>query len=76
MMDYKLYPNLPWGHAAEGPSLASLPEAPERLHSVDNPQVASMEWGPSGTRDSKMRVLVQATSFGALLWCINANDEN
>ena len=27
MMDYKLYPNLPWGHAAEGPSSAPPPEA-------------------------------------------------
>ena len=40
MTDYKLYPNLPWGHAAEGPSSAPPPE---------NPQIASMEQGPSGT---------------------------
>ena len=29
-----------------------------------------------GGRDSKMQVLVQATTFRPLLWCTNAVDEN
>ena len=37
MTDYKLYPNLPWGHAVEGPSSAPPPENPQvayHLHVV------------------------------------------
>ena len=52
MTSYNTYRNLPWGDTGEGPS------APP-----ENSQVASMEWGPSGTYHLNM---VQAKRRGLI----------
>ena len=62
MTDYKLYPNLPWGHAVEGPSSAPLPENPQVAYHLI--VIQAKRWGLINKQQKNRLVWLNACSSG------------